>query len=219
MNVDEFNILIKKPEDVSVDNIPDLREMIENYPFFTQARLLYVKALLKSGNIHTERNIKLASVYCTNKHWFFYYLYPEKKPLGESQHHERIPKYTGSYFDLLENAGVDEQERNTTLKSLAERLKEARQMIVDDKVKVQPSNAPVTVKKPVKVEFSLPDYFPDDTVNDLVNEDTLKKYILEKKYAEAIEILKKLNLINPKKSVYFADQIRFLEKVIANSKK
>jgi len=31
--------------------------------------------------------------------------------------------------------------------------------------------------------------------------------------------LRALNLNNPKKSVYFADQIRFLEKVIANSKK
>ena len=47
-------------------------------------------------------------------------------------------------------------------------------------------------------------------------EENLKKCIREKKYAEAIEILKKLNLINPKKSIYFADQIRYLEKILQN---
>ena len=39
------------------------------------------------------------------------------------------------------------------------------------------------------------------------------------KYEEALVILNELNLNNPKKSIYFADQIRFLEKVIANTKK
>jgi hypothetical protein len=52
-----------------------------------------------------------------------------------------------------------------------------------------------------------------------LSECNAKKLIREHKYMEAIEILKLLNLNNPKKSVYFADQIRFLEKVIVNSKK
>ena len=59
-----------------------------------------------------------------------------------------------------------------------------------------------------------------DEYNELRDiKENLKKCIREKKYAEAIEILKKLNLINPKKSIYFADQIRFLEKALVNSKK
>ena len=46
-----------------------------------------------------------------------------------------------------------------------------------------------------------------------------KKLIAERKYSDAIEILQKLNLNNPKKSVYFADKIRFLEKIVENAKK
>jgi len=52
-----------------------------------------------------------------------------------------------------------------------------------------------------------------------ISENNAKKLIFEKKYTEAIAILRSLNLNNPKKSAYFADQIRFLEKVVSNSKK
>lgn len=42
-------------------------------------------------------------------------------------------------------------------------------------------------------------------------------YIKQKKYKEAYKIIKELGLNYPEKNVYFADQIRFLEKLIINS--
>lgn len=43
-------------------------------------------------------------------------------------------------------------------------------------------------------------------------------YVRQGRYSQALEIIKRLNLDNPKKNAYFADQIRFLEKLIVNSK-
>ncbi len=43
-------------------------------------------------------------------------------------------------------------------------------------------------------------------------------YIRQGRYSKALEIIKRLNLNYPKKNVYFADQIRFLEKLIINNK-
>ena len=43
-------------------------------------------------------------------------------------------------------------------------------------------------------------------------------YIKQHRYEKALEIIKKLNLNYPKKNAYFADQIRFLEKLIINAK-
>lgn len=43
-------------------------------------------------------------------------------------------------------------------------------------------------------------------------------YIKQGQYSKALEIIKRLNLKYPKKNVYFADQIRFLEKLIINNK-
>ena len=43
-------------------------------------------------------------------------------------------------------------------------------------------------------------------------------YIKQRKYERALEIIKGISLKNPEKNIYFADQIRFLEKLIINVK-
>ena len=49
--------------------------------------------------------------------------------------------------------------------------------------------------------------------------ETLAKiYIKQHRFDKALEIIKKLSLNYPKKNAYFADQIRFLEKLIINAK-
>ncbi|MBR1687208.1 MAG: tetratricopeptide repeat protein [Prevotella sp.] len=44
-------------------------------------------------------------------------------------------------------------------------------------------------------------------------------YIKQGRYSKALEIIRRLSLNYPKKNAYFADQIRFLEKLIINSNK
>lgn len=59
----------------------------------------------------------------------------------------------------------------------------------------------------------------DNDLEDSFFTETLAKiYIKQKRYSKALEILKKLSLKYPKKNTYFADQIRFLEKLIINAK-
>lgn len=91
---------------------------------------------------------------------------------------------------------------------------------------------------PVKAEPVLnPDRFTEEmkkTINENVTEEieddedsldesyfteTLAKiYVKQGRYSKALKIIKKLNLKYPKKNSYFADQIRFLEKLIINEK-
>ena len=42
-------------------------------------------------------------------------------------------------------------------------------------------------------------------------------YIKQGRYSKALEIIQRLSLQVPKKNAYFADQIRFLEKLIINN--
>ena len=59
----------------------------------------------------------------------------------------------------------------------------------------------------------------DETGDDNYLTETLAKiYVKQQRYDKALEIIKKLNLKYPKKNAYFADQIRFLEKLIINTK-
>ena len=53
-----------------------------------------------------------------------------------------------------------------------------------------------------------------------VNTETMARiYIKQGNYSKALEIITQLSLDYPKKSIYFADQIRFLRKLIVNNSK
>jgi hypothetical protein len=74
----------------------------------------------------------------------------------------------------------------------------------------------------------IPEYLPQDIDNDNNEEkegdesfftETLARiYIKQGRYSKALEIIQRLSLNYPKKNAYFADQIRFLEKLIINNK-
>lgn len=53
--------------------------------------------------------------------------------------------------------------------------------------------------------------------NGYFTETLARIYIKQGRYTKALEIIKRLNLVYPKKNRYFADQIRFLEKLIINN--
>ena len=57
-----------------------------------------------------------------------------------------------------------------------------------------------------------------NTPNEGIFTETLARiYIKQGKYSQALEIIQRLSLVYPKKNAYFADQIRFLKKLIINN--
>jgi hypothetical protein len=222
MTQSEFIELVKNPETVTANHVADLKWIVEQYPYFSASQVLYSKSLQLAESIHFESHLKKMSVYNQNRRWFYYYVHPENKLSNEPYRRIKNEKSAGDYFDMMhvvESSGGDAKQ---SLKNLAEKLKSAREMVVnlpDKPIKQQIQNSenpdiPIitTDLKPVSV-----DYF--SMIDNDISESNAKKLIIEKKYTEAIVILRQLNFSNPKKSVYFADQIRFLEKVIEISKK
>lgn len=55
--------------------------------------------------------------------------------------------------------------------------------------------------------------------NGYFTETLARIYIKQGRYSKALEIINRLNLVYPKKNRYFADQIRFLQKLIINNNK
>ena len=64
---------------------------------------------------------------------------------------------------------------------------------------------------------SEPSPAPTPDKNTSLNESLAKIYIKQRRYNKAYEIILHLYLNNPKKSIYFADQLRFLRKLMLNS--
>ena len=59
---------------------------------------------------------------------------------------------------------------------------------------------------------------PEHQDDSMLSESLAKMYISRGKYSKALEIIENINLKFPEKSVYFADQIRFLRKLVLNEK-
>lgn len=78
-----------------------------------------------------------------------------------------------------------------------------------------------TAKKEITAERAVanektPVSQPAPAVDSMLSESLAKIYIKQHKYAKALEIIKSISLNFPEKSIYFADQIRFLQKLIIN---
>ena len=221
MTHEEFISIVRRPELVTDNYVSEFKELINLYPYFAPARLFHVKALKQSNNIQFAASLKSASLYSSNRRWLYYYLHPDKLVSAEPYRPNRLTKSksAGDYFDMINNVEAEGGDTKQSLKNLAERLKMARSIVS--------SSSASSIRKPVsqreEILVLLPEVvnyeISETQITNEVSHDTAKKLIKERKYPEAIAILSELNLNNPKKSVYFADQIRFLEKVISNTKK
>ncbi|HCN52751.1 MAG TPA: hypothetical protein DIS88_02795 [Prevotella sp.] len=78
------------------------------------------------------------------------------------------------------------------------------------KLKEEPEYVPQLEEKPENEENEGDEGYFTETL--------AKIYVKQGRYSKALEIIQRLNLNYPKKNAYFADQIRFLEKLIINNK-
>ncbi len=78
--------------------------------------------------------------------------------------------------------------------------------------------APVTPTADTPLPQSAPETEEEPAEEEFLTESLAKIYIKQRRYAKALEIIRKLSLKYPEKNIYFADQIRFLEKLIINIK-
>ena len=108
-----------------------------------------------------------------------------------------------------------------------ENISDSRRIVLDDSkdAEDQPENEPgrtapdEATGQPDKSEEPQTAKTPKkDADNEILTEIMAGIYIKQGKYENAVKIIRQLSLKYPKKNRYFADQIRFLEKLIINNK-
>jgi hypothetical protein len=125
MKAGQFLNLVENPGDVTAEHVQDLKEISEKFPYFTAARVLYLKSLQLNKSEIFQEELGRTVLYVADKKWLHYYLNPDDK-LQPDSGNVRNEKYTGSYFDLLDAAEAPSGEASHKLKSIAEKLKAAR---------------------------------------------------------------------------------------------
>ena len=133
---------------------------------------------------------------------------------SEPKHKKRKPTpadaavdYVSYLMDTEDEEETDAQQQQTAMKG---------QNLIDNFINNE--NGKIELKEK-------PEYVPDldssdkkDSDESYFTETLAQIYIKQGRYSKALEIIKRLNLNYPKKNAYFADQIRFLEKLIINDK-
>jgi len=87
--------------------------------------------------------------------------------------------------------------------------------INSDKGRFTLSDVPLPADDTPKV----PEEAEEEVGEEYFTETLARIYIKQGRYSKALEIIRRLSLQVPKKNAYFADQIRFLEKIIINNSK
>jgi predicted protein tyrosine phosphatase len=209
MTIEQFSQWMHQPQTLNKEHIAELRKLCEEFPYFPISRMLLIKALQNSNDVLFETEIRKTATYCYDRRKLFFALYPlaeTKTPTPEfsASFYNEIPH---DYFSLEETK--EPSDKSQSLKSLAQKLKDARLQKAQTKQVVAAAPTPEP-----KIETQVA---AEETI--VYTEEEAIRLIKAKKFESALKILRVLHLNIPEKSVYFADQIRYLEKIIATLNK
>ena len=231
------------------ETLSDLSELIEQYPYFQTAHLLHTLNLQANRDTRFPARVAETACYINDRRKLFYWVEKDffsssliellenkdgsnlNTPFdlvdfflsekGEKAKKE-LPTQADTTSQLASNDYIsyllsDEAENREPLEVVPMQHQDTI-----DKFLSETEKAPIKInlKDSENQEEEEPLFDLDDTPEDSFFSETLAKiYLKQKKYEKALEIIRKLNLIYPEKNIYFADQIRFLEKLIINANK
>ena len=239
---------ITHPELLNRDTLYELRTLLARYPYFQTVRLLYLKNLFLLHDITFGEELRKAALYVADRKVLFYLIEGERFIISPLDKQEKLKEEGGldrtlSLIDaflssLPEDSAAVELPMDVTADYTSFLLHEEEhpsddgiprmkgQSLIDDfieKSAEEPLLPQLGIKEEVPVKKEMPEEDEPEAEEDIEDEsyftETLAKiYVKQQRYSKALEIIKKLNLKYPKKNAYFADQIRFLEKLIINTK-
>ncbi|HJA87247.1 MAG TPA: hypothetical protein H9778_00910 [Candidatus Parabacteroides intestinavium] len=254
MNALELHQYIQHLDSLPADLREELKQLMEAYPYFQTAKLLYLKALSSFQNPDFENELKRLAIDVANRKVLYTLVNGKEEAPSESSDEQQ--NATTSSFDLIDaflasnplNQTVSEKTETLLLEPSAttdyfhsvqyEKGKEEEEAQASDSPEVKLKHQDL-IDSFIAGDSTRKIIFPEETaadtevdVEDPVEEVSIKSlddtyftetlariYVKQKRYDRALQIIRNLNLKYPEKNIYFADQIRFLEKLIINTKK
>ncbi len=224
-------------------NAPDrqwLDEVTKRYPYFTLPLLLHVRntgdkqALQRLATLSPDRRDLAIMVGSAPE--AFAAFYPDDEPAPAQSVDSIIDKFLDTYaqgsdpkeIDALSNAifhptpdyadilaaqddgkALGDKEDQLISSFIAHSREQEREALTQQPV-------PEHQLQQEDVAMVAHDNVDNSTQNDdsMLSESLAKVYIARGKYSKALEIIESINLNFPEKSIYFADQIRFLRKLV-----
>ncbi len=221
--------MLKTPERIQPRWIPELNEFLREYPYSQTFRMLYLKALRNAGDFRYDSEKEHTSVYILDRAVLADLM--DREPQPQSSAAEKTETASKNVADSPNPQSS--QKSVATASPITDIMAELEQM---QPVNVQPKKKTSSKRqglidsfleesqgKAVEIKVTKePDNQPvEDRTEGQGNEqfytETLAKiYVKQKKYDQAVKIFRRLMAKNSEKSVYFAAQVRFFERLMEN---
>ncbi|MBS9774617.1 MAG: hypothetical protein KGV59_05610 [Tenacibaculum sp.] len=223
MNKQEFINILDNPNQIELNTIGELRGVINKYPYFQSARVLYLKGLKNKESFKYNNELKVTSAYTTDRTVLFDFItsniFNESKVLSE----EKVVRETKNELKIGEPLAFGKGEKHSfnqwlqltstcfvEKKSVTKDNTNIQNDIIERFIATNPKISKVdknTEIKPIEIK--------EEPL--LMTETLARVYLEQKKYDNAIKAYEILSLKYPKKSVFFANRIEEI-KIIQKNK-
>lgn len=207
-------------EEPMLSYLPEVEELLDEYPWFSVAHQVKLKIMLASGDERFANTVSLTAAYTVNREQLYAYLYLPKsevkseaddidlmlagQPIDyviegeatlaeytETPGSEPVTLYDSGEFFALEEGSTPVEEEKESVEDLLEKFIVANPKIIP--------GAADKVGEEIKLS---------DSADGIVSETLANIYAQQGFYTKAIQVYKELSLQNPKKRAYFASLIK-----------
>ena len=254
---DQLLLFIEKPGLLKEQTIGDLKEIVEEFPYFQSAQLLYTCNLHSQSNFRYDSYLKICSIYATDRTILYRLLQPKTVKEQTTRQFQPASKPThasASLFELSEERQImaadfpdftpkepvdpeiidfdqlsfDQQDELLQLDE-SDQTQESAKPIQDETVAEVTTGKVDLIEKFIKVNPTIqPRNDISTTQNDLtelndtsehendefITETLSRIYLKQGHLQKAIDSFRRLSLKFPEKSVYFAEQIEEIKKML-----
>ena len=217
MRLNELNSYLADSTRLSPETLPAVRQLYESYPYCGVFAFLYLYNLALAEDVRYPSELRRLAVLLPDRERLFRLVEAQKEhftPVEEAESEEDTFSLIDSFLEGVRSTGEDLPE-SLHLEVPAE---VGDYFSGQDFAQVDMKDEELLSSKSVKEQEASQTSKSEEVGEDSLLSETLSKiYIQQGHYDKALRIIRSLSLNYPEKSRFFADQIRFLERIIENN--
>lgn len=217
MRLNELNSYLVDPTRLSPETLPAVRQLYESYPYCGVFAFLYLYNLALAEDVRYPSELRRLAVLLPDRERLFRLVEAQKEhftPVEEAESEEDTFSLIDSFLESVRSTGEDLPE-SLHLEVPAE---VGDYFSGQDFAQVDMKDEELLPSRLVKEQEASQTSKSEEVGEDSLLSETLSKiYIQQGHYDKALRIIRSLSLNYPEKSRFFADQIRFLERIIENN--